>query len=109
MCVGCGICVEECPVGAVAMADGTAQIIEEECIRCGKCHDVCPEEAVRHDSERIPQQIEVNLAWTRRLLEHFDTAEEKRALLERMERYFATDRKVAERTIEQISAMRAAF
>ncbi|MFO7956562.1 MAG: 4Fe-4S binding protein, partial [Candidatus Brocadiia bacterium] len=56
MCVGCGVCVEECPVDAIAMVDDVARINEEECIRCGHCHDVCPQEAVRHDSERIPQE-----------------------------------------------------
>lgn len=105
MCVGCGVCVEECPVDAIAMVDDVARINEEECIRCGHCHDVCPQEAVRHDSERIPQEIESNLAWTRRLLEHFETAQEKRGLVERMKRYFNKEKRVADRTIEQLDAM----
>jgi ferredoxin len=91
------------------MPDDTAQINEQECIRCGKCHDVCPQDAVRHDSERIPEEIEANLDWARTLLEHFDTGEEKRGLIERMERYFVKERKVAEQTIEQLSAMRGEF
>jgi len=109
MCVGCGVCVEECPVSAISMIDETACINDEECIRCGRCHDVCAEEAVRHDSERIPKEIEANLAWTRRLLEHFDTAEEKRALIERMQRYFMKEKKVAEQTIDRLSAIGDAF
>jgi len=76
MCVGCGVCVEECPVEAITIPEETAVIDEEKCIRCGRCHDVCPEEAVRHDSERIPQEIEANLDWTSRLLEHFAGATE---------------------------------
>ena len=55
ICIGCGVCVEECPVEAISMPGETAVIDDEKCIRCGRCHDVCPEEAVRHDSERIPQ------------------------------------------------------
>ena len=105
MCVGCGVCVEECPVEAISMVDETARIDEQECIRCGRCHDVCPEEAVRHDSERIPKDVDANLAWTRRLLEHFDGSEEKRGLIERMQRYFAKERKVAEQTIERLESM----
>jgi len=105
MCVACGVCVEECPVGAIAVADDAARIDEEECIRCGRCHDVCPEEAVRHDSERVPQEIENNLDWTQRLLKHFDTADEKRGLIDRMKRYFAKEKKVAEQTIERLESM----
>jgi ferredoxin len=83
-----------------------ARIKEEECIRCGKCHDVCPEDAVRHDSERIPLEVDSNLAWTRRLLENFQTPEEKRSLVERMGRYFTKERKVAEQTLERLNALR---
>lgn len=105
MCTGCGICVDECPVGAVSIANDTARINDEECVRCGKCHDVCPEEAVRHDSEKIPEEVEANLAWTRRLLRHFETGEEKRGLVERMKRYFSKEKKVAEQTIRRLESM----
>jgi len=105
MCTGCSICVDECPVNAMAMDDGKADIDEENCIRCGRCHDVCPEKAVRHDSERIPQEIEANLQWSRRLLLHFDTAEKKRGLIERMQRHFTKERKVAEQTIARLEEL----
>jgi len=105
MCVGCGACVEECPVEAISMVENVARIDEEECIRCGRCHDTCPEQAVRHDGERIPQEVEANLDWTRRLLRHFDTAEDKQALIERMKRYFGKEKKVAEQTIERLESV----
>ena len=60
---------------------------------------------MRHDSERIPQEIEANLQWTRQLLRHFDTAEDKRGLIERMKRYFTKERKVAEQTIERLDSL----
>jgi len=86
MCVGCGLCVEECPVDAISLqGNDTAAINDDECIRCGKCHDVCPQEAVRHDSERIPIEV----------------------LLERMVRYFAKEKKVAELSIEQVKKFMA--
>ena len=102
MCLGCGVCVEQCPVEAIFMVEEIARINEKQCIRCGRCHDTCPVEAVRHDSERIPQEIDANLEWTRALLEHFRTAKEKRELIERMKRYFAKEIKVAEQTIERL-------
>ena len=105
MCVGCGVCVDECPVEAISIPEETAVIDDDECIRCGHCHDVCPEEAVRHDSERIPQQIEANLQWARRLLQHFDTAEEKKGLIERLKKHFAKEKKIAEQTIEKLDSL----
>ena len=45
---------ERCPVEGISMEDEKAEINMEECIHCGICHSVCPEEAVRHDSEKIP-------------------------------------------------------
>lgn len=105
MCTGCSICVDECPVGAMSIDGGKASIDEENCIRCGHCHDVCPEEAVRHDSERVPQEVEANVEWTRDLLRHFESADEKRGLVDRMKRYFAKERKVAEQTIERLEQL----
>jgi Fe-S-cluster-containing hydrogenase component 2 len=46
-CMGCGICVSACPVGAISMEQGKAAINMEKCIRCGKCHDACPTGAIR--------------------------------------------------------------
>jgi len=105
MCTGCGVCVEECPVDAMSVVGDTARINDEECIRCGRCHDVCPEEAVRHDSEKIPEEVEANLEWTKGLLRHFHTSKEKRELVGRMKRYFTKQRKVAQQTIERLELL----
>jgi len=46
-CTGCGICVERCPVDAIALADnGTAVREEKYCIGCGICARFCPEGAI---------------------------------------------------------------
>jgi len=91
-------------VGAISLVEEIAGINDEECIRCGRCHDACPNEAVRHDGEKIPEEIEANLEWTRRLLSHYATPEEKRGLVERMKRYFAKQRKVAEQTVQKLES-----
>ncbi|MGC9455191.1 MAG: DUF362 domain-containing protein [Phycisphaerae bacterium] len=107
MCTGCSICIEECPVDAIALnADGFAEIDEQECIRCGRCHDVCPQDAVRHDGERVGQEVADNLRWVRRLLENFHDPNEQSAFMERMVRFFNKERKVSEQTLAAIDQAR---
>jgi ferredoxin len=102
-CIGCGICLRECPVNAIFLEGGKAEIDMEKCIRCGKCHDVCLQEAVRHDSEKIPLEIRKNLEEIEKLAENFRDKEEKRALLERMIKYYNKEKMVAEGTIKEIN------
>jgi ferredoxin len=103
LCIGCSICVDECPVDAITQQENRKAVINDDlCIRCGKCHDVCPQDAVRHDSERIPQEIEANLTKTRYLLKYFETPQEQYQFCERMIRYFNKEKKVAETTIDKI-------
>ena len=44
-CLGCGACVEECPVNAISEKDGKYVINAEECVDCGACAGACPVEA----------------------------------------------------------------
>lgn len=43
-CVGCGICLDYCPLKAIKLVDGKAQIVKEECTECWVCfrNKVCP-------------------------------------------------------------------
>jgi len=108
LCTGCQTCVDECSVGAISMEEDIAFIKEDECIRCGVCHDVCPEDAVRHDGERIPEEVQSNLAWAKKLLIHEYYSNDKtkqKQLIERLQRFFTINKKVAEKTIEQLGAL----
>ena len=49
MCVGCGTCVNICPVGAIKFVDGKAQIDKDVCIKCHSCENACPMGAIKID------------------------------------------------------------
>ncbi|MEI6971486.1 MAG: mercury methylation ferredoxin HgcB [bacterium] len=47
-CIGCGRCLDVCPHGVFAMADGKSVILDRDaCMECGACARNCPAEALR--------------------------------------------------------------
>jgi ferredoxin len=52
-CIGCQLCIGECPVSVVDMEGGVAVIEPEGCIGCGKCVDICPVDAIIFEKPRL--------------------------------------------------------
>jgi len=46
VCIGCGTCVEKCPMETIDLEDSIANVNDEKCIGCGVCAHHCPEGAI---------------------------------------------------------------
>jgi ferredoxin len=44
-CIGCGDCVDVCPVEALSIENEKA-VVNDECIDCGACVNTCPNDAI---------------------------------------------------------------
>ena len=46
LCVGCGLCIENCPQEAVSVQSGKAWIDRTRCNNCGICLNICSQGAI---------------------------------------------------------------
>ena len=46
MCIGCGLCVSDCPVSDIAIIKQKAVVKATNCIYCGHCVAICPKNAI---------------------------------------------------------------
>ncbi|MDR1721984.1 MAG: 4Fe-4S dicluster domain-containing protein [Methanobrevibacter sp.] len=52
-------CLQICPEGAIEELGGAIVINEEECIGCGMCRDVCPIGAITMDTQGIATKCDL--------------------------------------------------
>jgi nitroreductase/NAD-dependent dihydropyrimidine dehydrogenase PreA subunit len=45
-CIGCGLCVKDCPSGHLKMKNGKAAVYLSGCMECGHCFAICPKKAI---------------------------------------------------------------
>lgn len=58
-CQDCYRCVRQCPVKAIRVREGHAEILPEQCTACGHCVEICPAKAktIRNDLPRAKELI----------------------------------------------------
>ncbi|MBN1870642.1 MAG: 4Fe-4S binding protein [Candidatus Omnitrophica bacterium] len=58
-CFGCGLCINNCPQGAISIIGDKASIDSVKCSDCGRCVQVCPQGAI-YSGERSQQNFYSN-------------------------------------------------
>lgn len=57
ICNNCGICVKECPVGALSLSNEKVVWHWEKCINCDKCIKICPNFSSPKVKEYSPEKL----------------------------------------------------
>ena len=82
LCLGCGLCAQNCPQGAIYLFCGQAEIDKTKCNCCALCQEVCPQRAI---TEVIPvsfQTLRENIQ---------DMTRQTESILVRIDRLIQTD------------------
>jgi len=57
-CIGCGLCVDDCPTRTIRLSEGVAVVTTQNCIKCGHCQAICPQNAVSLSGfDEVPEAI----------------------------------------------------
>ena len=61
-CIGCSLCVRDCPNSVLYLENGKAQTKESGCIECGHCYAICPQGAVSMEGYDCTEETAVPMS-----------------------------------------------
>ncbi len=56
-CIGCGMCVKDCPNKAIRLNEKKADMFMDTCMECGHCVAICPKNAVSMNGYDMKESI----------------------------------------------------
>ncbi len=59
LCIGCGVCEDNCAFGAIEVVDGCA-VVSDACTLCGSCVDSCEVEALKIEGGEKSVQVDLD-------------------------------------------------
>mgnify|MGYP005839933933 CR=1 FL=1 len=62
-CVGCGSCVEDCPLNVYELdkEHGKTVVVNEvDCMACLSCHEICPSQALEHEDIHVAKRLYID-------------------------------------------------
>lgn len=60
-CMGCGLCVAQCPQDAIWLVFGKAWVDQGRCTLCYNCIEVCPQGAIREEVKVSLEEVKAFL------------------------------------------------
>ena len=61
LCIGCGICGENCSQGAISVQFDSAYIDQSRCNHCGVCLDICLQGAIVESAPVLPAELAITV------------------------------------------------
>jgi len=66
LCVGCALCAQVCPQGAISLIGGKAEVDTSKCDSCYWCLEACPRGAISELIIVSPEELEVTVSTLKR-------------------------------------------
>lgn len=60
-CIGCSLCVKDCPNAVLYLENGKAHTRDSGCIECGHCYGICPQGAISMTQYDCPEEAAVSM------------------------------------------------
>lgn len=105
-CITCKKCVKKCPVDAISMKKGKAQLNSDICINCGKCIKVCPVKAILKDREIVEFEVASNIKSLKKSLAKSKSKKSRNRMIKNRMRQIRMQDRVLRKTLKELKHLK---